>query len=273
MDFASSLRQLRQKAGFDKARGFHSQLVEDGVEINYAYYMKMEAGQVLPSHKVVEQISQCLDDEEAAQLILSYCRTLFPRKKHLFPASKNSLKQITPTASLDSQVSPVKGQGRELNRRQVHVLARSKVHYHLFLMASLARQDLPLEEIRQVFQPKNVDAAIADLEAAKILRIQKNGIRTLAGEHQFPSAKDFSELRPIYRQFDEWDESFAEDFEFESRINKMLIRRISPRYLNIIEKSLETVLSLVRASDELDTRHNEDLIQVRLSLRSGKLPG
>jgi hypothetical protein len=29
----------------------------------------------------------------------------------------------------------------------------------------------------------------------------------------------------------------------------------------------------VRASDELEDKHNEDLIQIRLSLKSGRLPG
>lgn len=272
MDFANTLRLLRKRAGFEKARGFHSYLIEQGVEINYAYYMKMESGQVLPSHKIVEQISKSMIDEDGAALVLAYCRSQFPHAKHLFPAPENapSLKESKREAQ-----APVgaPGVGRELNRRQVHVLARSKSHYHLFLTATLARKVLPVEDLKKVFNWKHLQPAIAELEAAKILRVLPDGLKTFSTEHQFPSATDFPELKPLYRQFDEWDESFAEDFEFNSRMDKMLIRRISPRYLTVIEKSLDTILSLVRASDELEDKHNEDLIQIRLSLKSGRLPG
>lgn len=272
MDFANTLRLLRKRAGHEKARGFHSYLTDQGVEINYAYYMKMESGQVLPSHKIVEQISRTMADEDSAALILSYCRAQFPKSKHLFPAPENtpSLKESKREVL---SPAPAQGIGRELNRRQVHVLARSKTHYHLFLTATLARKPLPLEELKKVFNWKNLQGAITELEAGKILRVLPEGLKTFATEHQFPSSTDFPELKPLYRQFDEWDESFAEDFEFANRLDKMLIRRISPRYLNVIEKSLDMVLSLVRASDELEDKHNEDLIQIRLSLKSGRLPG
>lgn len=271
MDFAHTLRLLRKRAGFEKARGFHSHLNEQGVEINYAYYMKMESGQVLPSHKIVEQISQCLSEEDGAALVLAYCRSQFPSMRHLFPAPENAprLKESKREPALAAGPAA----GRELNRRQVHLLARSKTHYHLFLTATLARKPLPVEELKRVFNWKHLQPAIQELEAAKVLRILPEGLKTYSTEHQFPSANDFPELKPLYRQFDEWDESFAEDFEFDSRMDKRLIRRISPRYLNVIEKSLDMVLSLVRASDELEDKHNEDLIQIRLSLKSGRLPG
>ncbi|MBX3018741.1 MAG: hypothetical protein KF767_12685 [Bdellovibrionaceae bacterium] len=272
MDFAHTLRLLRKRAGHDKARGFHSYLSEQGVEINYAYYMKMESGQVLPSHKVVEQISKSLPDEDGAALVLAYCRSQFPSSRHLFPAPENA-PQLKEAKREAASVVAGPDRGRELNRRQVHMLARSKTHYHLFLTATLARKPLAVEELKRVFNWKHLQPAIQELEAAKVVRLLPEGLKTYSTEHQFPSATDFPELKPLYRQFDEWDESFAEDFEFDSRLDKMLIRRISPRYLNVIEKSLDTVLSLVRASDELEDKHNEDLIQIRLSLKSGRLPG
>lgn len=273
MDFAHILRHLRKRAGHEKARGFHSELTERGVEINYAYYMKMESGQVLPSHKIVEQISATLPDEDAAALILAYCRTIFPKTKHLFPALESVSSVRETVAHEPATILTTKHQGRELNRRQIHVLARSKTHYHLFLTATLARKALPIEELRQIFQYKNLQTAIPELEQAKVLRMLPEGLKTYSTEHQFPSAQDFPELKPLYRQFDEWDESFAEDFDFTERVDKRLIRRISPRYLNVIEQSLDTILSLVRAADELEDKHNEELIQIRLSLRSGRLPG
>lgn len=273
MEFAHTLRLLRKRAGHEKARSFHAELQEKGVEINYAYYMKMESGQVIPSHKVVEEISRSLPDDQAATLILSYCRTLFPREKHLFP-SPDSTASLAEESERETSGPPVtQGQGRELTRRQVNILARSKTHYHLFLIATLARKPLEMNEIRKIFPAKFLQVALQDLEQSKILRLLPDGLKTTSSEHQFPSERDFPELKPLYRQFDEWDETFAEDFDFTARMDKRLIRRISPRYLNVIEKSLDMVLSLVRASDELEDKYNEDLIQIRLSLRSGRLPG
>ncbi len=274
MDFAHTLRQIRRTQGHEKARSFHSELVERGVECNYAYYMKLEAGQVLPSSKLVEQISETLGEAEASSLILSYCRSMFPNSKHLFPAIQSATPQTDEDKESESQAQTTgSGQGRELSRRQVGVLARSKSHYHLFLIATLARRDLKMEELRQIFNSRILQTAIDDLELSKILRVTGENVKTYITEHKFPSAQDFPDLKPIYRQFDEWDESFAEDFEFNSIVDKMMVRRISPRYLGVIEKSLDTILHLVRASDELDDKHNEELIQIRLSLKAGRLPG
>jgi len=187
MDFAHVLRQLRKRAGHEKARSFHSALIDHGVEINYAYYMKMEAGKVLPSNKVVEQISRSLADEDAATLILAYCRTLFPKSKHLFP-SPDSGPVVKETKRETQAAGASSATGRELNRRQVHVLARSKAHYHLFLTATLARRPLTLTELQNVVHYKHLQVATADLEAAKIIRVAGDGIKTYANEHQFPSA-------------------------------------------------------------------------------------
>lgn len=272
MDFAGTLKKIRMNRGHQKARSFHLELQERGVECNYAYYMKMEAGQVLPSNKVIEQISETLPPEDSSDLILSYCRALFPGNQHLFPAPQahppTQKDDVEPEIQAES-----KGQGRELTRRQVHILARSKAHYHLFLIATLARRSLMMDELKQIFNNRALQATITDLEMSKILRVQDDGIKTFITEHKFPSSQDFPDLKPLYRQFDEWDDSFAEDFEFSSIVDKMLVRRISPRYLGVIEKSLDTILSLVRASDELENKHNEELIQIRLSLKSGRLPG
>ncbi|PWU19453.1 MAG: hypothetical protein C5B49_05740 [Bdellovibrio sp.] len=258
--------------GFEKARGFHQDLVEKGVECNYAHYMKIESGKLLPSPKIVEQISTTLAEDVAKDLVISYCRALFPTFQHFFPQPLAGL----PKEKKDQQAvreGPQPALGRELTRRQVAVLAKSKSHYYCFLIMSVARRPLQFQEIKEIYPQKGLMDTIHDLEGAHILRSTEEGIQSVAPEHRFPREKDFPELKPFYRQFDQWDESFAEDLNFVPHLNKMFIRRISPRYLEVIEDSLNTLLKLVRASDELDPKYNDNLVQIRLSLKSGALPG
>lgn len=270
MNFAETLREIRKAQGHEKARGFHHELAKKGVECNYAYYMKMEAGQVLPSAKIIEQISETLSDEFAKELILSYCRTLFPRYSHFFPLTDTVNVREKEAPRIDISQAP----GRELTRRQVAVLGHSKAHYHVFLVSTIARRPLQMSELKAIFpNQKSLPDVVAELEAAQIVRVNREGVKAIASEHKFPSEKEFPELKPTYRQFDEWDETFAEDMNFSEHQNKMIIRRISPRYLDVIEDSLNNILKIIRAADELDTKYNESLIQVRLSLKSGKIPG
>lgn len=267
MGFSRTLKDIRLRLGHEKARGFHQELHAKGVECNYAYYMKMEAAQVIPSAKIVEQISQTLNEDMAKELIFSYCRSLLPSFAHLFPSGEHHRPEAAPEA-------PPSAPGRELTRRQVSTLGRSKTHYHLFLMTTVARRPLQLEEIKAIFpNHKSLQEALSDLENTQIIRTTRDGISSIASEHRFPSDKEFPELRPIYRLFDEWDERFAEDMNFTEHMNKMMVRRISPRYLGVIEDSLNTVIKFIRAADELDSKYNDSLVQVRLTLKSGKLPG
>jgi hypothetical protein len=56
-------------------------------------------------------------------------------------------------------------------------------------------------------------------------------------------------------------------------VNKMIIRRVSGRYLVIIRKQLEVLFELVKSSDETDIRFNDQVLQLKVALRQGKLPG
>lgn len=271
MSFAATLRDLRSRAGHLKARSFHSDLARKGVDCNYAYYMKMEAGDVTPSAKIIEQIAQALDEPSGRELIMSYCAEMFPVFAHLFSFEGRRKSFVQPEKKSRSSS---KTSGRELTRRQVAVLASSKSHYHVFLLLTLARRPLSKTEIMQTLvSMKNFQQVIDDLESNKLVRSSDDAYRTLLNEHQFPAEADYSELKPFYRKFDEWDEQFSEDTGFENHLSKMVIRRISPRYLDVIEDSLNSIIKLIRASDELDPKYNDSLVQVRLSLKSGQLPG
>jgi hypothetical protein len=80
-------------------------------------------------------------------------------------------------------------------------------------------------------------------------------------------------LKELYKKMDEWDLSFGEKLNLTPVIKRMQIRRISWRYLNLIESHLNLVFEMIRSSDELDTKHNDHIIHLQLVLKQGKVPG
>jgi hypothetical protein len=61
--------------------------------------------------------------------------------------------------------------------------------------------------------------------------------------------------------------------KFETILTKKIIRRISPRYFGLLRNHFELIFESVKASDEIDIRHNSDVVQLAVSLSKGKLPG
>lgn len=53
----------------------------------------------------------------------------------------------------------------------------------------------------------------------------------------------------------------------------MMTRRISPRYLSVINKHLEALTELIRLSDESDKSHNTEVLHIQIKLQTGELPG
>jgi hypothetical protein len=60
---------------------------------------------------------------------------------------------------------------------------------------------------------------------------------------------------------------------FESVLQKMLIRRVSSRYLSVIQAHCGVLLDLVRAADEMDATQNDDVLMLNISVQRGALPG
>jgi hypothetical protein len=96
-------------------------------------------------------------------------------------------------------------------------------------------------------------------------------VRT-AMELRFPEAYT-TELKEAYVKFDRWDQNFGKKFNLEQMVNKMLVRRVSGRYLSLVRKQLDLLFELTKTSDEVDDRYNENVLQLMVSLRQGKLPG
>jgi hypothetical protein len=266
-EFAQELKAARAGLGHKTARSFFDWLKAKGVSFNYSYYMRLEQG-ALPSEKVTRELAAVLKGEWPDRLVLAHCRALFPKNTHLF----------SPPAGSEASASPAKkapggSQGqKELSLKQVALLASSELNYHLFLLSTLARKPISEKELMQWFPAKALSVALKELGDAGLVQKVGGGFEAVSVESRFPEAYN-KELKEAYAKFDLWDEAFGGRFGLDFLMNKMLIRRVSGRYLVIIRKQLDLLFELVKGSDELETRFNENVLQLRVVLRQGKLPG
>jgi hypothetical protein len=113
---------------------------------------------------------------------------------------------------------------------------------------------------------------LKQLSGAALVRVAEEGFEAVSIESRFPDAYN-DELKAAYAKFDLWDEEFGARMGLDLLVNKMIIRRVSGRYLVIIRKQLEVLFELVKSSDETDIRFNDQVLQLKVALRQGKLPG
>jgi hypothetical protein len=270
--FAEELLRVRKELEDKSARAFFARLKSQGITFNYSYYMRLEQGG-LPSEKVVKEIAEALGGQ-GDSLILSYCRALFPKNAYLFAEAPSAMGRKKPKSMGAPSVaaSPVMGAQKELSPRQVAALAARSEAYHLFLLATLARRPLKREELARLFSLKSMEESLSALKEVELLKESEEGISALSVEAKFPEPYN-KDLKLAFKQLDQWDESFGAEFQLESSINKMQIRRVSSRYLNLINKHIELIFDLVRSSDESDIRFNDQVVQFKVQLKRGNLPG
>ncbi|MGE5085152.1 MAG: hypothetical protein ACM3MG_02560 [Bacillota bacterium] len=264
----STLKDIRSGLGYTSAKTFFKYLQSRGVECNYPYYMKIEGGNAFPSSALINQIAKALPGNESVTLIKVFCADQFADFKYLFevdPPMKNDH-----SADTLNEVAP---QGRrELSMRQISVIAKSMAHYHTFLLCTLARRALKINELQEYFAKKILTNCLQDFLDEGLLVETTEGYRAFSTDVIFPTEKSPA-LLEYYKLFDEWDIRFGEQFELTEVIGKMQIRRISFRYLGLIQKQLELLFETIRSSDETDLRHNSQVIQLQVNLKKGTLPG
>lgn len=266
--FNQTLKEIRARLGHGSAKSFFQDLEKRGVECNYPYYMKLEKGDAFPSSGLVNQIAKALPELEAARLVKAYCADQFRDFQFLFEIESG---EDSGGAGADSLAEVSQGQ-RELSVRQVSVLGTAAATYHIFLLCTLARRPLAIAELAEYFPKKVLESNLDLLLKEKILVQISSGIQAFSPDVIFPREKDAA-LSLVYKKFDQWDLEFGEQFELEELVSRMAIRRISFRYLGIIHKQLELLFDLVRASDEIETKHNSQIIQLQVQLKKGSLPG
>ncbi len=267
------LKALRKRYGYQSAKESFRFLVSRGLSCNYPYFMKLEKGTAIPSPQIINQIALGVRSEDAEQVVLVYCQELFPKFKHLFQP-RQGLNPL-PEANSDSQDTEHRGGllQPELTLRQVHFLAEEQQRYHLFVLLTLARNGIEVKDLRVHFGDKKVDGLIQMMVNQKIAFLQTDRLFATQTDVRFPDVQQSKELAAHYRQFDLWDQSLGEQFCFEEVVKKMFLRRISVRYLGLIQKNLDLLFETVKSSDETDKRYNEGVIQLQVQLKRGRLPG
>lgn len=272
-EFAKELRILRQSLGHKSAKSFFQWLKKSGVSFNYSYYMRLEQGG-LPSEGLVKEIAQAVKGDWEDRLVLSYCRSLFPNKAYLFPEASSTRGKVSSELTEPEPLKSIVGKPstKELNLKQIAAISQHEHVYHLFLLVTLSRRAIPLEELRQWFSVKALEAAVRALEQVDVIKQSKEGIESIAKEARFPEAYS-ADLKASYEKFDKWDESFGTQLGLEIVINKMQLRRVSGRYISIIQSQLDVLFELVRSSDEMDSKFNDKILQLKVVLKQGTLPG
>ena len=268
---AQALKKIRVNQRFKSARSFFQYLSErQKLNFNYAYYARIEASEAIPSAEVVEVMTQTLSAQESDELILSYCESLFPKKKHLFQRNQffgegAPKKESTTTSS--------HGLKKELTIQQVRTISQSQNHYFFFVMITLARKGLQPKELEQFFSIKELKKVLEDCQKAKLIYEENQCIFPSNVEILYPKASDFPELVQIYKQLDQWDGVFAQKFKFEVLEKKMHLRRISSRFLDLIQANCGFLNQLIRSSEELDPRYNDEVLHFEIRLERGRIPG
>lgn len=260
-----ALVSIRLELGFKTSKDFFNYLKGRGLECNYQHFVKIEKNICLPSNILINQMAGALNKNNAEQLINAFGQTIFPQFSYLFAGGK--AKAITKTKMLKKNETN-SGQ-KVLTVKQVSSLAKRKENYYLFLILTLSRTPVVLEELKSL---KNFRKAVKELEDSGVVVVEENSVRSTASEFKFPKEKD-SQLENMYAQFDLWDIDFSTDFNFETLINKMMTRRISPRYISVILKQIDGLADLVRLADESDQSHNTEVIHMHLKVQKGELPG
>jgi hypothetical protein len=258
------LIKIRLEQGHRTSKAFYKYLESRSLECNYQYYVKIEKNLVLPSSNLVNQIAKASDRDNAERLIKAFCSDQFKSFSYMFESNEIAVTSNSPTKNSDS----LQGQ-KTLTEKQVHALASNKENYHLFLMMTLARKPLEQKDLENF---KSFKKAIVALKAENILIQNDEAIQAASTEFAFPKAETPALIK-YYETFDLWDKEFEKKFSLETLVNKMMIRRISPRYLGLIQKQIEVLVDILRISDESDIRHNNQVIQLQINLCKGEIPG
>ncbi|MCX7978604.1 MAG: hypothetical protein N2578_06325 [Bdellovibrionaceae bacterium] len=263
--FAAQIKSIRKSLGFNTTKSFYQDLRSRGLQCNYSHFSKIAQGAALPSAELVNQLALALPKEFGEKLILAFCADQFPRFQRLFSSSDGPSTQQAKSVTSPGQI--------ELTHRQVAVIGQSQNHYFLFLLCTLARRPLKIAELEKHFPQKILSQAIADLARDEILWLNPDhSVRSFAPDLRFPEAT-IPQFKEIFERLDQWDREFAKRFELTPLIQKLMIRRISPRYVKLVEKQLGVVFDTLRLSDETDTRHNNEVLHLVVQLNRGNLPG
>lgn len=268
-----ALVKIRKQLGFDSARSFFFKFlkVRANIACTYIYYTKIEAESALPSSELVESMVSAMADAELSKfLIYSYCQDLFPTKKDFFKIEFAGGKKSAEVRKESGQRTIQKQ--KSLTHQQIHAITQSEDHYLIFTIITLARHPVAIDELENKYGLTDVKKIIADLTEGGILHMVNHQIVSSSKEMVFP--KDVPpEILKKYALVDIWSTHMGARLKLKTSYDKMMIRRISDRYKDLIYNHIDLLLNLVRAADETDQTMNDQVVQLSLVLRDGKVSG
>lgn len=267
---ASTLKEIRKKQGYASARAFFMELeTKADLLFNYSYYMKIEGADLTPSEKVVQQIANLLPQADGDSIIQAFCFDLFPdRMPRLVKAAPPTSAHTT--KSNKTNKSKVRSHQVELTARQIAMIGKTSDHYFAFLMTTLARQGLTLEDYK-AYPFNDIKQTLEDLALIKVLYTENNEYLPAAPEFKFP--KSNSSLLEDYQKLDSYDSKKAEFFGLTKFKSASFFRRISPKYMELLGMNLELIFQLIRSADETDVAYNTEAISLDLKVYSGSIKG
>ncbi len=268
-DFSQYLKKIRKELGFSSAKSFYDFLAtkEDNL-FNYSYYIKIEAGKVIPSPKVLSLLKNYISIVQYENLVKLHFVSQFPDCDHLM---KNHHSHILRDEAKYNQPKIINNSFVEFTFRQVSILGKERSLYYIFILLTLARRSLSLKEIEEALG-KRIGPSITKLVTNKLISREGNVYRSVSRDVKMPRAYN-KEIKKIYEKFDLWDKELGEIFKFKNLKRKSLTKRISPRYVNLISSQIDLMIELIHTSSDLDTEVNESVVTLNLSLDLGELPG
>ena len=151
-------------------------------------------------------------------------------------------------------------------------MAESKTNYLVFLLVTLSRFDFELKELASFFEKTDLDKSVARLREHNLIHLNNSKLSVNLVERIFPKPINV-DMKKQYKSFDAWDTEIGNLFHFTEITNRKFVRRVSGRYISLIEKHLQIVFELIRTADEIDPKHNDKVVQFQLNFQSGELPG
>lgn len=255
--FEKFISGLKEDIGIHDQERFYQHLNLAGLKCSFDEFQNMVHEKDKPTQNLVDILLSISDTEMKEALVKIYCEILFPQNyQATAPQGVRFLKQKI---------------NAELTEYQVSEIAKSKIHYYLFLILVLKADKIKASLLKKQFGGNDaIDVVIEDLINCHVL-ISNNGyIYSVSPNVKFPAAGS-DRIKKFYQQFDEWDKQFPTTFNFEKVLEKTIIRRISTRHLPIIQKQLENTLDIIRTSEtSLIHRDQEPIVFLQLNFSKGK---
>lgn len=268
------LLEIREKLGFTSARSFYLSLEEKAdLEFNYAYYKKIENNEKLPSAKVLHGLAALMPTKYRDELVLCFCQQQFPQYEHLFENKNKKIlhEEKIPKKKASTQGSTLIGQ-RELTERQIATLADHQHNFFLFSIITLARYKITREQLLEFYNEEELATALEQLQKVKLLTIDEEGISSSYPEYLYPKAETAS-LKALYAKLDSYEPLKLNFFKLQKKNKAHFLRRISPRYIDLLQSNVQLLYQTIRMADEHDVDQNDLVCSLEIRLDCGHLPG